>query len=130
MKFYLHFLLALLLGDVAYADESKPPSSGALATMVLESRMYLLDPLPDEAEGAVSGWFYTLNAPNFYLTKDTFQANLQSNAEKFCAGGKWKPLTQKLRTHTLEFSFACYDQRALIYKRAAITQGMPKISLP
>jgi len=129
-KTVLFFLVGLLYGGAVHADDNQPQTpSGALATLTLEAKMFLLDPLPENARGAVSGWFYTLTAPDFYLTDATLEENLASNAQKFCAGGKWKPLHKKLESHRIEFSFACYDQKAIIFKNAAIAQGMPRGTL-
>lgn len=129
-KTVLFVLVGMLYSGAVHADDNQPQTSpGALAALTLEARMFLLDPLPENAQGAVSGWFYTLTAPDFYLTDATLEENLASNAQKFCAGGKWKPLHKKFESRRIEFSFACYDQKAIIFKNAAIAQGMPRGAL-
>ncbi len=122
----LSISLALLAGTtVALAEEPK----GAFATTSLGAKISLLDPLPAEANDAVSGWVYTMVAPDFILTEASLDQNIQSNADKFCAGGKWKLLRKHLQQHRMEFAFACYDAAAAKVKDAAVAQGISTTSL-
>ncbi len=105
------------------------PSKNVLATATMLSNIYLVEPIPKKANSAVSAWLYTLSSPNFFFDQNTLDLNLRDNATKFCNGGKWEKLHQKRNNHYLEFSFACYDQKAEIYKNAAIAQNIPKVSL-
>lgn len=122
----LSISLVVLAGATsAFAEEPQ----GAFATTNLGTKIFLLDPLPTEANGAVSGWVYTMVAPDFMLTEATLDQNLRDNANKFCAGGKWKVLRKQLQEHRIDFAFACYDEAAVKFKNAAIAQGLPVTSL-
>ncbi len=126
-KFSLAVVSCILFSGAAYsADNGQTAPQSALATASLETHVFLLDRLPKEESGVVSGWLHTFHSPNFLFTEQMFQENLRSNAQKFCAGGEWKLLKKKLETHFFEFAYACYDQKALTYKEAAIAQGLPR----
>ena len=134
---YIYRIIFFILALVFVSSDSAvaaPKNEGILAQTVMEAKIYRIDPLPSRATGAVSAWLYTMTAPDFYLTKeavrDNLRDNLRENAQKFCAGSDWKLIQKNLYHHRIEFSFACYSQKALAYKKAAIAQGIPAITLP
>ena len=125
-SYSLAIAVTLLSSGIAIAGQN---DQGGFATTAMEAKIYRLDPLPREADGAVSGWLYTFVAPDIYFNEGTLDDNMKSNTRKFCAGGEWKLLSKHLEAHRIEFAFACYDQKAAVIRDAAVAQGIPAVTL-